>query len=150
MTHISQIDSTEQKLFVNKRRKPIWVNEVLAAIFMSVSGWLEDFIKAFGHLSSAERETFPSSPVCVSGEAGASHSTKEYLSFQLVRWIKWPSRREARGKDGEREFEGERWGHGESFAETGNVPQTKMGLKERVERCLPSYTWKKNKTIRMT
>lgn len=45
-------------------------------------------LRHLGRLSSAERETFPSSPVCVSGEAGASHSTKEYLSFQLVRWIK--------------------------------------------------------------
>lgn len=40
------------------------------------------------HSDPAKRETFPSSPVCASGEAGASHTTKEYLSFQLVRWIK--------------------------------------------------------------
>lgn len=88
----------------SKKKKNIGGTGVFAVILMSVSGWVEDFIKPFGHLSSTERETFPSSPVCVSGEAGASHSTEEYLSFQLVRWIKWLSCREDRGKEGERDF----------------------------------------------
>ena len=110
------LDRTKRRnfFFQNKRGKLVWGD---AAIFMSVSGWVEDFIKAFGRLSSAEKETFPSSPVCVSGEAGASHSTKEYLSFQLVRWIKWPSRREGRGKEGRKRVWGRGEGTGESLVE---------------------------------
>lgn len=62
--------------------------EVLGSLQSSSRQRLVEWKTLLRHLSSAERQNFSSSPVCVSGEAGASHSTKEYLSFQLVRWIK--------------------------------------------------------------
>lgn len=42
------IESTELNLFLNKGREPVWGVGLFAAILMSVSGWVEDFIKAFG------------------------------------------------------------------------------------------------------
>lgn len=145
MHHIQHTELTELIFFFqNKRRTPVWGVGLFAAILMSVSGWVEDFIKAFGHLSSAERETFPSSPVCVSGGAGASHSTKEYLSFQLVRWIKWPSCRAGKAKKETESWRG-RWGDGEIYC-GGNVPQRKRADKRvRGGGCLPSNTLRKIK-----
>lgn len=113
-----------------------------AAIFTSQSG-REGFIKA---LWAPEWKTFPSSPVCVSGEAGASHSTKEYLSFQLVRWIKWPSRRVGSGKEGE--FKTEREVRGWRKLSRGNVLHKRSRERERMEKMLTVFHSEENKTIR--
>lgn len=103
---------------------------------------MEDFIKVFGLLSSAEEY--------VREEAGASHSMKEYLSFQLVRWIKWPSSREERGKGGEREFERVRWGDGESFVEEMCHRETQSRERVRIGKMLHIFHLEENETIRMT
>lgn len=110
----------------------------LAGIFMSASVGVEEF-----GVWLWQRETFSSSPVCVSGEAGASHSTKEYLSFQLVRWIKWPSRRAGREPGGQPMFEREKWGDGENAAESGHGEK---GAK--APKC--NLHLQGNKTTRMT